>query len=286
MSAPWSRDFERLSRSQDWFEIYRLAPDLFVFHEPRHWEETNATLVVGADEAVLIDTGCGIGDLRSAVARCTELPVTVLLTHTHADHLGSARQFERLALFDHPVSRRVAQEGVPLETLENEILDARFVTPPWPPEFDRSGFAVPPLDIDRWLVDGEALQLADRCWEVLHTPGEAPNHTCLLDRSGRVLFCGDILLRGAVWTHLEGGSLEELTDSYRKLMNRYDDFDWLMPSHNEPWLDKSLLPEALAGAERVAAGKVVPTEVVDPWGRTLHRYVVGRFELLTRAEGG
>ena len=39
--------------------------------------------------------------------------------------------------------------------------------------------------------------------EVIHAPGEAPDHICLLDRADRVLFCGDILLDGPVWTHLE-----------------------------------------------------------------------------------
>ena len=70
-----------------------------------------------------------------------------------------------------------------------------------------------------------------------------------------MLFCGDILLHGPVWTHLEGGDLKELITSYRRLMGNFNDFDHLMPGHNEPWIDKNLLPESLAGAEQVASGK-------------------------------
>lgn len=72
------------------------------------------------------------------------------------------------------------------------------------------------------------------------------------------------------------------SQSYRTLMTRFEDFDWLMPGHNEPWLDKSLLPEALAGAERVASGETEGVDIVDPWGRPARRYRLGRFELLTR----
>jgi hypothetical protein len=64
-------------------------------------------------------------------------------------------------------------------------------------------------------------------------------------------------------------------------MGYFDDFDHLMPSHNEAWIDKSLLPQALAGAERVAAGDVEPEEFLDPWERRVNRYSFGRSEILT-----
>jgi hypothetical protein len=34
-------------------------------------------------------------------------------------------------------------------------------------------------------------------------------------------------------------------------MTFVDEFDHLMPDHNEAWLDKNLLPQTLAGAEKV-----------------------------------
>jgi len=163
-------NFKRISLDEDWFEVYEIAANLFVFHEPRHCEGTIVNLVIGENQAALIDTGCGIGNLRN-----------------------------------------------------------------------------------------------------------------LLDRVERILFCGDILLQGPVWTHLKGGSVEDLVASYRKLMGYYEDFDSLMPSHNVPWLDKVLLPEMLAGAERVLAGDAPFREIVDPWNRRLRQYSFGRFEILTRA---
>ena len=275
-------DLKKISISEDWFEVYEIAADLFIFCEPRHYERTIVNLAIGEQGAVLIDTGCGIGDLRKAVKEVTDKPVTVINTHTHFDHLGGNRQFDNIAMFDHPLSHDVAEKGASHEIIHTEILAENLVIKPWPRGFDPSGFALPPFKVSHWLRDSDRLSLGGRDLEVIHTPGEAADHICLLDKANRILFCGDILLHGPVWTHLEGGSLQDLITSYRRLMGYFDDFDHLMPSHNEPWLDKDLLPETLAGAEQVASGQAEGREIIDPWNRRLRQYSFGRFDILTR----
>ena len=267
----------------EWFEVYQVASDLFAFYEPRHYEQTIANLVVGQRVAALIDTGCGIGDLRKAVEAVTDKPVLVVNTHKHLDHLGSNRQFDDIAMFDHPRSHRVAEKGVPSQTIRAEILAEGLVTGPWPRGFDPRALELPPFEVHHCLGDGHCIDLGGRDLKVIHTPGEAPDHICLLDEAKRILFCGDILLHGPVWTHLEGGSLKDLIASYRRLMLQFDDFDHLMPGHNEPWLSKDLLPETLAAAEMVASGGAEWREIVDPWGRRLRQYSFGRFSILTRS---
>jgi glyoxylase-like metal-dependent hydrolase (beta-lactamase superfamily II) len=213
---PAYSNFKRISTSQDWFEVYEIAADLFVFHEPGHYEATIVNLLIGEQKAALIDTGCGIGNLRQAVEEVTNKPVIVINTHTHLDHLGSNRQFDEIAMFDHPLSRHVAEEGVAHQILQTEILAENLVTKPWPRGFEPRSVSIPPYRVSHWLRDGEQVNLGGRDLEVIHTPGEAPDHICLLDRADRSLFCGDILLHGPVWTHLEGGSLEALIMSCRK----------------------------------------------------------------------
>lgn len=278
---PGYSPFKKIAIAEDWFEVYEIAPSLFVFYEPRHYEETIANLVIGRQKAALIDTGCGIGNLRQAVEAVTAKPVIVINTHTHPDHLGSNRQFEEIAMFNHPLAHHVAENGVPHQVIQADILAEPLVTKPWPPGFDPSGFALPPFKVSHWLEDGDRLQLGGLELEVIHTPGEAADHICLLDRANRLLFCGDILLQGPVWTHLEGGSLADLITSYQRLMEYFDDFDQLMPGHNEPWLDKNLLPETLAGAEKVYSGQAEFQEIVDPWNRRLRQYTFGRFSIIT-----
>ena len=58
-------------------------------------------LALGSDKAALLDTGNGIGDLREYVAGLTDLPVMVILTHGHLDHIGGAGSFEEVWMSHH-----------------------------------------------------------------------------------------------------------------------------------------------------------------------------------------
>src|SRR5271168_931669 len=66
-----------------WFEVYRVAPQVFAIYEPRQAEETIGYLIVGTERALLFDSGMGIGDVREVTAELTKLPVVVLNSHTH-----------------------------------------------------------------------------------------------------------------------------------------------------------------------------------------------------------
>jgi len=111
----------KISVSEDWFEVYEIASNLFAFCETGHHENTTIALLIGPKKAALIDSGCGIGDLRKVVAEITDKPVIVINTHTHLDHLGSNRQFDELAMLDHPLSRRVS-----VQAASHEIIQRKF----------------------------------------------------------------------------------------------------------------------------------------------------------------
>lgn len=272
----------RVTIDDDWFEVQKISNYLYAISEPRHYEHTVLNLLIGDQHAVLIDTGCGIGNLRRAVELLTSHPVTVINTHTHLDHLGSNNQFSNIMMFDHPRSRSVSRAGAPQETLFWELLNEKVVTLPWPRGFEREKAALPPFEVSRWLKHGDVVEIGGIGLKVLHTPGEAPDHICLLDQTHRILFCGDILLNGAVWSHLDGGDVSALRASYELLMRHYDEFDFLMPCHNAPCQSKELLPIALAGAGDVLSGKMRPEDGIDPWGRQYKKYDFGPISILTK----
>jgi glyoxylase-like metal-dependent hydrolase (beta-lactamase superfamily II) len=215
------------------------------------------------------------------VEAITDKPVMIINTHTHLDHLGRNQQLDEIAMSDHPLSHRVTEKGVSHQTMQNEILAENLVIKAWPQGFDPNGFSLPPFRVSRWLKPGDRIDLGDRDLLVIHTPGEAENHICLLDRTDWILFCGDISLHGPVWTHLAVGNVKDLLMSYRRLMDYFDDFDHLMPGDNEPWLGKELLPASLAGAEKVISGQAGYREITDPWNRRLRQYSFDQFAILT-----
>ena len=273
---------ERITVDDDWFDVVKVADYLYAIMEPRHYEHTVLNLLIGETQAILIDTGCGIGNPKRVVEQLTHQPVTVINTHTHLDHLGGNKLFRDIMMFDHPRSREISAAGAPQETLFWELLNDTVVTPPWPKGFARDKASLPPFAVSRWLKHGETIELGGISLKVLHTPGEAPDHICLLDETHRILFSGDILLEGAVWSHLDGGDVGDLLGSYELLMRHYDEFDFLMPCHNAPCQAKDLLPVALAGAETVLSGTMRPQKGEDPWGRRYKKYDFGRIAILTR----
>lgn len=57
-----------------------------------------ANLVVGKERALLFDTGCGVENMRSAVEHVTDLPLLVINSHGHFDHICGNPQFDEVYL--------------------------------------------------------------------------------------------------------------------------------------------------------------------------------------------
>ena len=86
--------FEKHAASNDWFEVYEVAADTYAIYEPFQWQEVISYLVLGSERALLFDTGNGIGDIRRVVDSLTDLPVVVVNSHSHYDHVGGNHQFD------------------------------------------------------------------------------------------------------------------------------------------------------------------------------------------------
>ena len=71
----------------DWFTVEMIDKDTFAISEYKHWEETHCYLLSGTEKAVLIDTGLGVANIKEIVDSLTTLPVLVVTTHVHWDHI-------------------------------------------------------------------------------------------------------------------------------------------------------------------------------------------------------
>ena len=57
-------------------------------------------LFIGEEDALLVDTCTGEGDILAEIKKLTDLPVSVIFTHSDGDHVGAAKYFEDC--FMHP----------------------------------------------------------------------------------------------------------------------------------------------------------------------------------------
>ena len=157
----------------------------------------------GAAECVLIDPGAEYAVVNGAV--CGRKVTAVLLTHAHFDHMLYARPW--------------LKEGVKLYVHEKDAAALGN------PELNLSGIVGAQLTLpqaDVLLKDGDKVEEAGICFDVLHTPGHTPGSVCYLHEKS--LFCGDTLFyQGYGRVDLAGGSETAMMASLARLMKLPDD---------------------------------------------------------------
>src|SRR5271166_3219296 len=111
-SQPQSKAFEhykKLDVSDGWFDVYQLPGSVYAMYEPRQEQQVLSYLIVGGKRALLFDSGLGIGRLGQVVRRLTSLPVVVLNSHTHFDHVGGNFEFSTIFAIDSAFTRKNAE---------------------------------------------------------------------------------------------------------------------------------------------------------------------------------
>jgi glyoxylase-like metal-dependent hydrolase (beta-lactamase superfamily II) len=271
----------KLESSQSWFEVYKIEPDVYIFYEPGQFEEVISYLVLGKKKAALIDTGCGIGNVKKLAEEFTQLPITVVNTHSHYDHVAQNHMFSEVAIFDAPNARQAAKNGYGKKEMAR-LLSEGMLWKPLPEDFDAQNYYVRPFTVTWWLKDGDIIDLGDRKLEVIHTPGHSPDSICLLDRDAKLLWTGDTFYPGAIYLHLPGSDLDAFINSYEKMIALSTLYEKLMPSHNEPWVSKAILQQVLEATRDIAAGKGECTEDVEETTK-VRRYKYLGFSIITKA---
>lgn len=164
-----------------WFEVEQLAGDTYAISEYKHWEEPHCYLLCGCKRAVLIDTGLGIAPIEPIAAALTELPIEVLTTHVHWDHIGGHADFAQTAVFPSEAAWLAGAFPLPLEVVKKQLMQQPC---DFPPEFVLEDFSLRPVTAAHWLRDGEMIDLGGRTLEVVHTPGTARDTAVFMKRRG------------------------------------------------------------------------------------------------------
>ena len=151
-------------------------------------------LILDGGRAAFVDTGpaSGIPHLLNALVQLGIAPEQVdyvLLTHVHLDHAGGAgllmQSLPNARAVIHP---RGARHMInPSKLIEGSVAvygEARF----------RSLYGeIVPIPHERVMQseDGMRIALAGRELELIHTPGHALHHYCVIDQQAECIFSGD-----------------------------------------------------------------------------------------------
>ncbi|ODS51612.1 MAG: MBL fold metallo-hydrolase [Agrobacterium sp. SCN 61-19] len=183
-------------RPEDWYSVRRLDDDVTYICEPHIQEfyRCNIWHVRGRDRDMLVDSGMGVVSLREWVPLVTERELIAVASHTHFDHIGCHHEFECRAV--HSAEADLLADPTRENTLADpyvtdDIFDA---LPPEP--YCSKCYAVKRAPATRLLEDGDMVDLGDRQFEVIHTPGHSPGGIALYEKATEILFSGDILYDG------------------------------------------------------------------------------------------
>ncbi len=179
----------------NWYEAVRFADDITLIHEPwiKPFYRCNIWHVRGRDRDLLFDTGLGAVPLRRNVALLAERPVLCVASHAHFDHIGSHHEFADRGI-------HAAEAGILADPRNAWTLADRYATEEMfeaLPEFwDTARYAVRPAPATRLLHAGDVIDLGNRAFEVIHTPGHSPGGIALWEGRTGILLSGDIVYDG------------------------------------------------------------------------------------------
>jgi glyoxylase-like metal-dependent hydrolase (beta-lactamase superfamily II) len=253
LPRPAYRKLERVAEPDDWFQVYRVADGVFAIYEPFQFQEVISYLILGSREAVLFDTGLGIGTISTVVAHLTRLPVTVVNSHTHFDHIGGNAEFERILAMDTAYTRANTR-GFARQVVAGEVA-AEALCRPLPPGVDPATYRTRPFTPTRFIQDGHEIDLGDRRLEVLHVPGHTPDAIALLDAAAGSLWTGDTFYEGPIWLFVPETDWRAYAASVDRLAALAPKLKRLFPAHNVAGADPAVLLRLQKAVAEIRSGQ-------------------------------
>lgn len=253
LPRPEYKTLERVLGDEAWFEVYQIRPGVFAIYEPKQFEEVISYLILGGKRAVLFDTGLGVGRISTVVARLTPLPITVINSHSHFDHVGGNAEFKEIWNRDLPYTRRNMRGE--RNIYSRDALAAERLCGTLPPGVTEGSYKIRPWTSHHSLRNGERLDLGGRWLEVIFTPGHTPDSLSLLDRTNGLLFTGDTFYPGPIYLFVPETDFAAYTRSVVRLAALEPRIKLLLPAHNVPVADPINLKKLAAAVEQVNSGQ-------------------------------
>jgi hydroxyacylglutathione hydrolase len=208
----------------------RVGCSVYLIYDDAEWALIDIGYEDSADEFIEL-----IRQLDFPFSKCK----AIIASHADVDHiqgLATAKQLLKTQVVAHPSAADLLEKGDRLATFAE--IAAQHID-----------LAMPPVEVDRRVNDGDIIKIGKLSLEVWHTPGHTDGQ--LSFRLGDLLFSGDNLFRdgcvGAIDAH-HGSSIPDFISSLNRI--KASDVKWLLPSHGPPFKkDNALIDRTLKRLE-------------------------------------
>lgn len=236
----------------DWYTVETIDEETFVISEYRHWEETHCYLLIGETQCLLIDTGLGVGNIKEVVDQITTLPIEVVTTHVHWDHIGGHGQFQWFGVHEAEKEWINGSFPLPLEVVKRNLVKDQTE---FPKDFRLETYQVFQGEPSWILKDNDVIELGNRSIQVIHTPGHSPGHVCFYEKEKGYLYSGDLVYEGKLDAFYPTTDPVEFLSSIQKL--RQLRIKKILPGHHKRNIPVELLNEIEQGfVELLQAGQL------------------------------
>lgn len=206
-------------------------------------------LVVGEEKAALIDTGWGYGDIKAVAESITDLPITLILSHGHSDHLGSASQFETAYLNQKDIEMSVSQSQVALRRkLMLRSVDQDF-------EEDPDLWQEPRTKPYTPLTEEMTFDLGDLTVQPFDLPGHSQGSMVFILPEERLAIFGDAISHPTLMVFDSSSTMQEHYEAMVALSEHSHLYDRVLVNHMSYELDKMVLDNNLQLAKAVLDGE-------------------------------
>lgn len=229
-----------------WFTVEQIDSQTFAISEYKHWEETHCYLLCGRERAILIDTGLGVSNIKNIVDSLTTLPVMVVTTHAHWDHIGGHQYFEQIAVHAFEKDWLSVKFPLPLQAVISNLTKAPC---DFPAEFDPGNYRIFQGTPQTILQDNDWLNLGGRKIRVIHTPGYSPGHCCFYEPERRYLFSGDLIYKGCLYAFYPTTNPQLFYRSVKRLQ-QYE-IVRVLPGHHQLDISVSLINDIENGFKQL-----------------------------------